>query len=586
MKKWEQFIELNIKKLYFIFVIVVFVFLGIYFFQHYAKENASKVVNMVWDEVELIDSGEYGAISGRSAIEISSGQRIMFYLYHLDAEVYINDRFVYSDTKEEIGWGSFVCEGLTTDDKIVFMLKTESGDVPDNVYQMLLDSICIGNKYDLMTRELHVNTVRNLVCFLLFVVGIGVLMASLGIIAIGIKPVSGGISCGLLIVIGAITTSIDYSYITLLIPRYELIHMIDKMTQGLICILLMIYLKAYIVAKEHYVFVNLFILLGILFSGIFMVMNLCGIGQYGLFESTVVPIFTILIMIEFAMVVVDGIENNSKNARTVMFSTMFLAVATLAELMHYYLFNYFWINLFLLGLVVFSFTQVYVIMMKFRDVVHELERAAQLEGELVRQHVSMMLSQIQPHFLFNAMTSIRALCDENPQSAKAAMGDLAVYLRGNMDSLSSSVPISFTKEMGHLESYLALERIRFEDRLNVDYKIEVDDFCVPALTIQPLVENAIKHGIAKKENGGTVTIHTYRTDEGVVIEVSDDGVGVEFTSIEALSEKNDGRSHIGLKNVRSRVYDMCKGTFGFESVKGQGTTVTILIPNDDGDDLT
>ena len=586
MKKWDQFIELNIKKLYFVFVIVVFVFGGLYFFQHYAKEETSKVVEMVWSEVELLETGEFGAISGHPAFEISSGQRIMFYLHHLDAEVYINDRFVYSDTKEEIGWGSFLSEGLTSNDKIVFVLKKESLDVPDRVFQMLLDSVCVGNKYDLMTRELHANTLRNLVCFLLFVVGIGVLMASLGIIAIGIKPVSGGISCGLLIVVGAVTTSIDYAYVTLLIPKFDLIFMIDKVSQGLICVLLMIYLKSYISAKEHYVFVNWFILLGILCSTVFMGMQLCGYSNYRLFESTVVPVFMIWIMIEFAMVVVDGLENNSKSTRLIMFSTMFLAVATLAELMHYYLTNYFWINLFLLGLVVFSFTQVYVIMMKFKDVVHELERAGQLESELVRQHVTMMLSQIQPHFLFNAMTSIRALCDENPQSAKAAMGDLAVYLRGNMDSLSSSVPIPFTKEMGHLESYLALERIRFEDRLNVDYKIEADDFCVPALTIQPLVENAIKHGIAKKENGGTVTIHTYRTDEGVVIEVSDDGVGVEFTSIEALSEKNDGRSHIGLKNVKSRVSDMCKGTFEFESVKGQGTIVTILIPNDDGDDLT
>ncbi len=194
------------------------------------------------------------------------------------------------------------------------------------------------------------------------------------------------------------------------------------------------------------------------------------------------------------------------------------------------------------------------------------------EKELTEQRIDVMLSQIQPHFLYNALTTIRRLCDHDPQQAKAAIGEFALFLRANMDSLKSKAPIPFEQELKHVESYLGLETQRFGDRLRVVYDIQCRDFSLPSLTIQPIVENAVRHGVLKKERGGTVTLRSGETADSYVVTVEDDGVGM------TAEAPQDGRSHIGIENVRSRLEAMHGGTMRIQSQEGAGTTVTLTIP--------
>ena len=112
--------------------------------------------------------------------------------------------------------------------------------------------------------------------------------------------------------------------------------------------------------------------------------------------------------------------------------------------------------------------------------------------------------------------------------------------------------------------------MRFGDRLNVVYDVQSKDFFVPPLSVQPVVENAIKHGVFNKIDGGTVTLRAYETDEAFVVEVIDDGVGFDMNEV---NFKNN--EHIGLNNVRQRITSMCKGDIVFESEKNKGTKVTI-----------
>ena len=124
------------------------------------------------------------------------------------------------------------------------------------------------------------------------------------------------------------------------------------------------------------------------------------------------------------------------------------------------------------------------------------------EQELTEARVSIMLSQIQPHFLYNSLTSIKELCDAGEQwNTSKALEHFAYYLRGNMDSLSDTRLISFTKEVSHVKDYLYLEKMRFEDRLTIIWELHVTDFQLPALTLQPIVENAVRHGITEKKDG-------------------------------------------------------------------------------------
>ncbi|WP_448910122.1 sensor histidine kinase [Holdemania massiliensis] len=199
----------------------------------------------------------------------------------------------------------------------------------------------------------------------------------------------------------------------------------------------------------------------------------------------------------------------------------------------------------------------------------------QQEKELMESRIEIMLSQIQPHFLYNALTTISQLCDADPKQAKEAIHDFACFLRGNMDALKSKAPIPFEQELYHAENYLALEQQRFQDRLRIVYEITARDFSIPSLTLQPIVENAVRHGVLKREEGGQIIIRTEETDQAFIVRVADDGPGISNDSI-----TGDSQSHIGIENVRSRLAILCQGILTLQSKEGMGTIVTVVIPKE------
>ena len=210
------------------------------------------------------------------------------------------------------------------------------------------------------------------------------------------------------------------------------------------------------------------------------------------------------------------------------------------------------------------------------------KQLAKAEKQLYESRISVMLSQIQPHFLYNSLNAIRGLCRKDPEQAREAIGSFAEYLRGNMDSLNKREPIPFIRELSHIENYLKLEKFRFGDELKVNYDIKEKNFFIPALSVQPLVENAVKHGICEKENGGTLTLKTYRDGEYIVIEVSDDGIG--FDAEKLISEDKE-RSHIGIQNTRERLKQMIGASLTIESSPGKGTVAKIrFIPEENTED--
>ncbi|MEG2908385.1 MAG: histidine kinase [Erysipelotrichaceae bacterium] len=201
------------------------------------------------------------------------------------------------------------------------------------------------------------------------------------------------------------------------------------------------------------------------------------------------------------------------------------------------------------------------------------QRLQEQDELLVQSHIAILLSQIQPHFLYNTLTVICGLCDENPKEAKKVTADFADYLRHNLDSLSQNTPIPFLDELQHVKLYLAIEKKRFEEKLNIVYDIKTEIFLLPSLTVQPIVENVVKHGILKRKSGGTITISTQENTDHYEIKICDDGIGFRTNLV-----KSDGKTHIGIENVRERLWGMCKGTIFIESEIGKGTVVTIRIP--------
>lgn len=208
---------------------------------------------------------------------------------------------------------------------------------------------------------------------------------------------------------------------------------------------------------------------------------------------------------------------------------------------------------------------------KFRDSL----RAKELKSELQNYRVAIMLSQIQPHFLYNALTSIYYLCDKEPKLAKQAIGWFSTYLRGNLDSIKKDKAVSFGNELKHIEIYLKLEKMRFEDKLNIVYDLKTVDFEVPSLAIQPLIENAVNHGVGNKEEGGTVILRTVEEEKCYKVIIEDDGIGFDQNI-----KKDDGRSHIGLSNVKERIKTISNGDLIINSQLGKGTTITVIIPKE------
>ena len=202
----------------------------------------------------------------------------------------------------------------------------------------------------------------------------------------------------------------------------------------------------------------------------------------------------------------------------------------------------------------------------------EMEKIV-LNAELAESRISTMMSQIRPHFIYNTLGSIEQLCILDPPKAGNLVHNFAKYLRGNFGELDNPKPILMSQEMAHVHHYVSIENVRFPD-MTFKFEMNSEDFYIPALTVQPIVENAIKHGLMKLPKGGTIKVVSYETDSEYCVSVVDDGVGFDTNA------EIDNRKHLGLRNIRERLKVMVNGTLEIESTVGVGTKVLIKIPKE------
>ena len=202
----------------------------------------------------------------------------------------------------------------------------------------------------------------------------------------------------------------------------------------------------------------------------------------------------------------------------------------------------------------------------------ETERNA-LNAQLAQSRIATMMSQIRPHFIYNALGTIEYLCEEEPQKAKKLVHSFAKYLRGNFGEMDNPRPIHMSQEMEHVRHYISIENVRFPD-MTFTFDMNSGDFMLPALTIQPIVENAIKHGLMPLDRGGSVRVASWETPSHYCVSIEDDGVGFD-TSILL-----DERKHIGLRNIRERLEAIVDGSLLVDSTIGNGTKVQISIPKE------
>ena len=190
------------------------------------------------------------------------------------------------------------------------------------------------------------------------------------------------------------------------------------------------------------------------------------------------------------------------------------------------------------------------------------------ELELSRTKIRLMQDQISPHFIFNALGIIKSLIWEDPRRAADSVNDFSVYLRRNIEALKSGDMILFHKELEHIEAFLAIEKADETVDLTVEYDIREADFPIPPLTVEPLVENAVIHGVSGYEHGARLSVSSRREDDCYIIEVRDNGRGFDAVKV---------TKGVGIDNVRTRLEVQCGGRLEIES-SARGTTAVIYIP--------
>ena len=199
-----------------------------------------------------------------------------------------------------------------------------------------------------------------------------------------------------------------------------------------------------------------------------------------------------------------------------------------------------------------------------------MEQYMRQQREIAHQRSSVMVLQMRPHFIYNTMMGIYYLCDQDAAKAKQVTLDFTSYLRKNFTAIASEEMIPFNDELEHTRAYLAVEQAQFEDSLFVSFDTPHTMFRVPPLTLQPIVENAVKHGMNESCDPIHISVVTRQTDLSSEIIVNDDGPGFKPT--------DDDEPHIALNNIRQRLELMCGGTLEVAPRESGGTSVKVTIP--------
>jgi len=202
-----------------------------------------------------------------------------------------------------------------------------------------------------------------------------------------------------------------------------------------------------------------------------------------------------------------------------------------------------------------------------------IRRYQEQKEETVRQRTQVAVLQMRPHFIYNTLMSIYYLCAQDPQKAQQVILDFSRYLQGSFTAIANETTIPFTEELEHTRAYLAVEQARYQGQLFVEFDTPNTFFRIPSLTLQPIVENAVKHGLDPDLEPLYVSIVTEETDEDIRITVEDTGPG--------YAPSDEDAPHFALNNIRDRLKSMCGGSLEIEPREAGGTKVTVLIPRDE-----
>ncbi len=539
-----------------------------------------------WTSIEEIDYNIINKemlIKGHFSESIPEGEKIYFYLENIKIELWIKDVEIYQHQRENsfktmfkvvgTSWESFISQGIDEKDDCLIKLNKLYGELGNAEVRELLQNIEVGDKEDIFMHFL-----KNDGAYLFFVGILGIISIILFIVFLVLWGIHmSGIRSQIYLSLFLLSCSgwllfSDKSFV--FFSHNPLLNYLAEIYfQYFITFFGITFVKEFTNKWRRTVF-TVFQIWTIIFVSAVTVLNMLGKSDFyqfmgiGAISNLVFVIFTLISLFY------ETIVEKNKGTKFILISCTPIVLGAAVEIYNYITSSVYTASVaFGAGLFGFVILQIYFYAKRMKEQVEKTKDLAKLETELSNNRITMMLSQIHPHFLYNSLSAIRTLCENDPKRAGEMIISFSSFLRGNMDSLTRNERIPFENELKHVKHYLELEQMRFGERLNVEYKIGTIHFTLPTLTLQPIVENAVSHGILRKNEGGHVTIITEETDKDYVIRVLDNGIGYDTNK-----EYSSDRSHIGIANVKSRIEIQCHGTLEISSVIGEGTSVEIRIP--------
>ncbi len=401
----------------------------------------------------------------------------------------------------------------------------------------LLPEVRLGSRGALLAQTTQDHIVEYIISSSLFFLGLLMILFSLHLIFVG-YDYQRLLTLGLFVLVAAVYLRVESH-----VPNVFTLDYFDENWLSFAALMLMppaylLYAKCDARKAFFPVYTGLFWLFCVT-AGLRVILQLTGLLD---FEQT--QLMTLIpVVISVLVVCLELIEKiRFERPPHFMFHGIGLAVLILSITAELCAYSFYLYRGLLHGGTLFSFgLLIYVVCTIFSTIVLWIannRRVAALDKQLADNRLALLAAQMQPHFLSNTLLAIQDLCYTDPEKAAATIVKFSSYLRTSIDVLGKEVRIPFAKEYQHICNFMDIEIIRFGTELQFETDIRVTDFSVPALSLQPLVENAVHHGIRKKSGSGKVRLTTVREKDNIIIRVADNGVGFAASATKERSLAN------------------------------------------------
>lgn len=503
--------------------------------------------------------------------EMSTQEEFLcFRTTHQEVRVFINDQLIYEcvqpnnqgERKSIRDKRHFISlSGTTAGDKIALEFTS-----PYKKYTGHINSIWYGN-INVILLDLFKRIIINLLLgFLAVLLGILILVAKI----IGTNNLDNSlIYLGLFFIVFGVWSWVDAKVI--LIPEsasigYEHLKIFMLM---LIPIILLLYIREKYSLKKS-IALNVQIVVYSLNFIICNILQLLNIADF--VELTPITVNLIIISTGYILFIIFLRKRNLRCSNFLQYAGFLILVCcSVLEIILYINNEFYSTGMYIkIGWIFFLILQLTIFIMEASV---KLKNQRKIKIQLEKSKIKLMIHQMEPHFFSNALVAIQDLCYTNPQKAADTISLFYLYLRKNIDFLEQQDLVNFEYEKEYINTYMKIQKVCFGEDIEYMEDIKINDFNIPPLTIQPFIENAVRHGIRKRSGLGIIRLSTSYSKAGILILIEDNGVGFDTNKIH-----NYESGFSSTENVIYRLEKLCSAKVLVESVLGTGTTIKIEIP--------